>query len=104
MVGTHMPRVPSVDRGCRVRRLHVARKMEQDACQLSVPPAVPPNLPRYGTQTPKSGRTIASFRGVVYPAGWPFLRPITDWKSMLPRSQATIIQAHSAQWRKFVTL
>ncbi len=42
------------------------------------PRTVPPNLPRYGTQTPKSGGTIASFALDVYPAGRPTLRPITE--------------------------
>lgn len=49
MVGTHKPRVPSFGPWAPRLRLHVAREMEQDVCQLSVPPAVPPNLPRYGT-------------------------------------------------------
>ena len=57
-VSLHGPWAPrTTDDACR--------DVEQDACQLPVPPAIPPVSPE-DALTPKSGGTIASFFCVGY--------------------------------------
>ena len=80
MVGTHMPRVPSVDRGRRVYGCTWLGRWSRMCANFQCPQRFPQNLPRYGTLTPKSRATIASFNDDVYREWRPFRGAITELK------------------------